>query len=503
MSNQRHATPKKKPPHSGLPSFTLNISTATVRLLGKLTRLQIIVLSVAMCSIVFGLGTSLTSSPSPTAINSALPAEQSSDRKVIELTLGDATDADHSRKAVTYNSSLSNASSAIDNRNTGQASPTEAALEQPQAVRNIVRMIEPGDTLSEVFDSVGLSANDVLAITTSGAEGKALVKMFPGESLAFEFTPGDTLARVSRDKSPLETIHFTPSQSGFDVERITRTPDIKRVNHSGIVEHSLSRAAEKAGLPASTTMNMANIFGGVMDFVLDVRSGDRFTVIYEEHYLNDKKFKDGAIIAAQYVNNGMTYNAFRYVHENGDVGYYNEEGISMRKAFLRAPLDFTRVSSSFNLKRLHPITKQVKPHRGIDYAAKRGTPIFSVGDGRVVTSGYSKANGNYIVVKHGEAYTTKYLHLHKRNVKRGQRVKQGQIIGQVGCTGLCTGPHLHYEFLVNGVHRNPRTIIKKLPKAKKLAGTEMPSFSQATASTHEILQHFSNQFELASLSLSE
>lgn len=406
-------------------------------------------------------------------------------------------------EAVAYTSNLSRASSAIDNRNDDQASRTETESEQPQKVRNIVRMIKPGDTLSEVFDSVGLSANDVFTITNSGDEGKALVKMFPGESLAFEFAQGDTLVRVSRDKSPLETIHFTPSQSGFDVERITRTPDIKRVNHSGIVEHSLSRAAEKAGLPASTTMNMANIFGGVMDFVLDVRSGDRFTVIYEEHYLNDKKFKDGAIIAAQYVNNGMTYNAFRYVHENGDVGYYNEEGISMRKAFLRAPLDFTRVSSSFNLKRLHPITKQVKPHRGIDYAAKRGTPIFSVGDGRVVTSGYSKANGNYIVVKHGEAYTTKYLHLHKRNVNRGQRVKQGQIIGQVGCTGLCTGPHLHYEFLVNGVHRNPRTIIKKLPKAKKLAGAEMPSFTQATASTNEILQHFSNQFELASLSLSE
>ena len=501
MSNQRHATPKKKPPHSGLPSFRLNISATTVRLLGKLTRLQIIVLSVAMCSIVFGLGTSLTSSSAPTAINSALPAEQRSDRKVIELTLGNATATPP--EAVAYTSNLSRASSAIDNRNDDQASRTETESEQPQKVRNIVRMIKPGDTLSEVFDSVGLSANDVFTITNSGDEGKALVKMFPGESLAFEFAQGDTLVRVSRDKSPLETIHFTPSQSGFDIERITRTPDIKRVNHSGIVEHSLSRAAEKAGLPASTTMNMANIFGGVMDFVLDVRSGDRFTVIYEEHYLNDKKFKDGAIIAAQYVNNGMTYNAFRYVHENGDVGYYNEEGISMRKAFLRSPLDFTRVSSSFNLKRLHPITKQVKPHRGIDYAAKRGTPIFSVGDGRVVTSGYSKANGNYIVVKHGEAYTTKYLHLHKRNVNRGQRVKQGQIIGQVGCTGLCTGPHLHYEFLVNGVHRNPRTIIKKLPKAKKLAGAEMPSFTQATASTHEILQHFSNQFELASLSLSE
>ena len=171
MSNQRHATPKKKPPHSGLPSFRLNISATTVRLLGKLTRLQIIVLSVAMCSIVFGLGTSLTSSSAPTAINSALPAEQRSDRKVIELTLGNATATPP--EAVAYTSNLSRASSAIDNRNDDQASRTETESEQPQKVRNIVRMIKPGDTLSEVFDSVGLSANDVFTITNSGDEGKA------------------------------------------------------------------------------------------------------------------------------------------------------------------------------------------------------------------------------------------------------------------------------------------------------------------------------------------
>ncbi|MBT8149615.1 MAG: peptidoglycan DD-metalloendopeptidase family protein, partial [Pseudomonadales bacterium] len=263
---------------------------------------------------------------------------------------------------------------------------------------------------------------------------------------------------------------------------------------------SLSRAAEKAGLSAATTMNMANIFGGVMDFALDVRSGDRFTVIYEEHYLQGKKIKDGVIVAAQYVNNGTSFNAFRYEHSNGEVGYYNEEGVSMRKAFLRAPLDFTRVSSSFNMKRLHPITKKVKPHRGIDYAARRGTPVYTVGDGRVVKSGYSKANGKYVVIKHGESYTTKYLHLDRRSVKRGQRVKQGQVIGNVGCTGLCTGPHLHYEFLAHGVHRNPRTIIKKLPKAKKLAKSERHAFANATDRTREILQHFSQQFELASLS---
>ena len=165
----------------------------------------------------------------------------------------------------------------------------------------------------------------------------------------------------------------------------------------------------------------------------------------------------------------------------------------MRKVFLRAPLDFTRVSSGFNLRRLHPITKKVKPHRGIDYAAATGTPIFSVGDGRVSASGYSEANGNFVFIRHGDTYQTKYLHLHKRNVKKGQRVKQGQIIGSVGCTGLCTGPHLHYEFLVNGVHRNPRTIMSKLPKAKRLAKSEISSFDSATNAMQQQLRHYGEQ----------
>ena len=170
----------------------------------------------------------------------------------------------------------------------------------------------------------------------------------------------------------------------------------------------------------------------------------------------------------------------------------------MRKAFLRAPLDFTRISSGFNMRRLHPITKQVKPHRGIDYAAPRGTPIFSTGDGRVIESSRSRANGNYIFIRHGESYITKYLHLHRRSVSKGQRIKQGQIIGQVGCTGLCSGPHLHYEFLVDGVHRNPRTILKKLPKAKRLSTKYKTDFIAAITSTQMQLASNSSAFTLAS-----
>ena len=151
----------------------------------------------------------------------------------------------------------------------------------------------------------------------------------------------------------------------------------------------------------------------------------------------------------------------------------------MRKAFLLAPVDFTRISSNFNPRRLHPIYKTSRPHRGTDYAASRGTPVYAAGDGRVSKAGYSKANGNYVFIQHGEQYVTKYLHLHKRKVKKGQRVSQSQVIGTVGSTGAATGHHLHYEFLMNGVHRNPRTIHKKLPKAKSLSAAEMPRFQQA------------------------
>jgi murein DD-endopeptidase MepM/ murein hydrolase activator NlpD len=223
---------------------------------------------------------------------------------------------------------------------------------------------------------------------------------------------------------------------------------------------------------------MANIFGGVIDFVYDPRKGDTFEVLYQQLYLDGEYYKDGNILAASYTNKGTQHTAYRYTDSNGKTGYFSAKGVSMRKAFLRAPVDFTRISSRFNPNRLHPIFKTSRPHRGIDYAAKTGTPVFATGDGRVITASYNNASGNYVVLQHGQAYTTKYLHLSKKHVKKGQRVAQGQIIGKVGSTGYATGPHLHYEFLVSGVHRNPSTILNKLPKARSIEVSELNRFNE-------------------------
>ncbi|MEZ0151677.1 MAG: peptidoglycan DD-metalloendopeptidase family protein, partial [Candidatus Reddybacter sp.] len=232
----------------------------------------------------------------------------------------------------------------------------------------------------------------------------------------------------------------------------------------------------------------ANIFGWDIDFALDIRKGDEFSVLYDEKFLDGEKVGSGDILAATFSNHGATFNAVRYIEQDGSINYYTPDGKPMRKAFLRAPLDFTRISSNFSLRRKHPVHKRIKAHRGVDYAAPRGTPVYAAGDGRVVASGYSKANGNYVFLQHGGKYVTKYLHLTKRLTSKGKHVSQGKTIGTVGSTGYATGPHLHYEFLVNGVHRNPRTV--KLPDAKTIAKNQRNEFiAQTVPLLNQLNQH--------------
>ncbi|MEZ5523341.1 MAG: peptidoglycan DD-metalloendopeptidase family protein [Pseudomonadales bacterium] len=339
--------------------------------------------------------------------------------------------------------------------------------------------VKSGDSLTTLFLRANLTARDVYRITEAAKDHEStnLHKLRPGQSISVVVKDGH-LEKLRHQKNRLESTLFTRTESGYDVEEIVRTPDIHTRFATADLENSLFLAGQKAELPQKTIMELANIFGGVIDFILDPRRGDSFTVLYEEQYLDGEKIGVGNIISAQYINQGDVHTAIRYISQDGKQGYYTPEGISMRKAFLRSPVDFTRISSGFNLQRKHPIHKKVKAHRGIDYAAPTGTPIVSPGDGRVVRAGYSEANGNFLVIQHGQQYTTKYLHLSKRHVKRGDKVKQGQLIGRVGATGWATGPHLHYEFLVNGVHRNPRTILDKLPKAKAISDEEMPIFKQ-------------------------
>jgi murein DD-endopeptidase MepM/ murein hydrolase activator NlpD len=339
--------------------------------------------------------------------------------------------------------------------------------------------VKSGDNLSLIFQRAGFNKREVHQVVSESEHGKSLARIYPGQIVAFQADDEGKLAAVRIVKSPLETIVYRNSDEGFSSEVVTRTPEVRESWATAEITSSLFMAGKDAGLSYNTIMELAAIYGGVIDFVLDPRQGDTIHVVYEELYLDNKKYRDGAIVAASFTNQGKTYNAFRYVDASGDPNYYNEDGVSMRKAFLLAPVDFTRISSNFNMKRLHPIYKTTRPHRGTEYAAPTGTPVYAAGDGRVLKAGYSRANGNYVFIRHGDQFVTHYLHLHKRNVKAGQRVTQSQVIGTVGSTGAATGPHLHYEFLVNGTHRDPRKIHKSLPKAKTLPEAEMPAFRQA------------------------
>lgn len=228
-------------------------------------------------------------------------------------------------------------------------------------------------------------------------------------------------------------------------------------------------------------MEMASVFGYDVDFALDIRRGDRFVVVYDRLYKDGKKLRDGDILAAEFVNQDRELRAVRFTDADGNTAYYTPEGDSMRKAFIRTPLDVFRISSHFNPGRFHPVLNRIRSHKGTDYAAPTGTPIKATGEGRVVFAGVKGGYGNCVVLRHGSTYQTLYGHMSKirSGIRTGASVKQGQIIGYVGSTGLATGPHLHYEFLVNGTHRNPVTVA--LPRANPVARADLPKFKNVSA----------------------
>ena len=353
-----------------------------------------------------------------------------------------------------------------------------------------------GDNLSSLFQRAKLTPRDVYEISSLKA-GKPLRNLFPGESLRFGVDANGQLQELQYIKNPLERIVFKKVDGNYQVEHRTNQPEIILTYREGVIEDSLYLSASKAMLPDKIIMELANIFGWDIDFVFDIRRGDSFSLLFEDRYLEGEKLSSGNIIAASFTNRGKTYEAVRYTNSRGLSNYYTPEGLSMRKAFLRTPLDIFRISSGFNLRRKHPIHKKIKAHRGVDYAAPRGTPVYAAGDGKVIETGYSKAKGNYVFIQHGQTYTTKYLHLNRKKVRKNQTVRQRQLIGTVGSTGYATGPHLHYEFLVNGVHRNPRTV--KLPQAQPIATTEKRLFLQTTAPLLTQLAEQRQTIQLASV----
>jgi murein DD-endopeptidase MepM/ murein hydrolase activator NlpD len=357
-------------------------------------------------------------------------------------------------------------------------------------------VVREGDNLSLIFNRAGFSDTDLYRVARAN-DDRSLKRVYPGETIGFQTDLNGALSAVRHVQSPLRTTVYTREADRYSAVDVTREPERVARNVSMTIDSSLFIAGTDAGLSDAMIMELAGIFGGVIDFVLDPRIGDTIHVLYQELVLDGERFDDGPILAASFTNRGETFEAYRYTDTDGDTSYYNEKGVSMRKAFLMAPLDFTRVSSNFNPNRLHPIYKTQRPHRGTDYAAPRGTPVYAAGDGRVVEAGYTRPNGNYVFIQHGEQFETHYLHLHRLKVKQGARVKQGDVIGAVGSTGAATGPHLHYEFLVNGVHRNPRTVHKILPKARSLADSELPRYLASIRQPNQQLASLRNAQQLA------
>ncbi len=346
--------------------------------------------------------------------------------------------------------------------------PTGPAAREWQLVR-----VRPGQTLDRIFRELSLSPGLLHAIVNLDESTASLARIRPGDEFAFDFSAEGEL-RALRAELDDQRWLYVERQADDLVSRIEpRALDNRVVEASGTISSSLFNAAKAAGLTDNMTMRLATIFGWDVDFALDIRAGDQFAVIYEQIWRDGEFLRDGDILAARFVNQGEAFEAVRFDAGEGP-DYFAPDGRPMRKAFLRAPLNFSYVTSNFNPRRFHPVTRRIRPHNGTDYGAPVGTPVWAAGDGRVIESAYNDLNGHYVFIQHGNNIVTKYLHLSRRQVSRGDRVRQGQTIGRVGATGRVTGAHLHYEFLLNGVHRNPRTV--ELPPANPLPSEQMDRF---------------------------
>ncbi len=340
--------------------------------------------------------------------------------------------------------------------------------------------VREGDSLARIFARQGIPAKQLHRLVTGSPVAKKLTRIYPGQVLHLRTTPEDGLLELRYEIDALNQIQVDRDGDDFQARQVSREPERRSTQATAEIDSSLFLAAQKAHLPENITMELAGIFGWDIDFALDIRKGDRFTVIYEDLYLDGERIGTGNILAAEFINRGKTYQAVRYTDARGRTDYYTPDGRSMRKTFLRTPVSFSRISSRFSLGRKHPILNTIRSHKGVDYAAPRGTPVKATGAGKIVLRGRKGGYGRTIVIQHGSRYSTLYAHLNSfaRGLRTGSRVQQGQVIGYVGSSGLATGPHLHYEFRVNGVHRNPLTV--KLPDAAPLPRTYMADFKLNT-----------------------
>lgn len=357
------------------------------------------------------------------------------------------------------------------------ATPTLGA--QVAGVASIEVIVGRNDTMDAIFRRMALDKADLAAIRNLPGIRQSLDFLKPGDAIKVTHAAGE-IKELSRKVSETETLKVVRGDDGFAARMISNPVEVRTRTATATIDSSVFQAAEAASMSDLVALKIANVFAWDIDFVNDIREGDHFTAVYEQIYQNGKYLRDGEVLAAEFVNNGKIYRAVRFEGDTGHASYYTPDGKPMRKAFLRAPVDFTRVSSVFNPHRAHPILNIIRGHMGTDYAAPTGTPIHAAGDGRVAFEGTRGGYGNALLLAHSNNVTTLYGHMSRfaKNIRLGSHVSQGEVIGYVGMTGLATGPHLHYEYLMNGVHKDPQTV--QLPGAEPLTAGALAKFRAAS-----------------------
>ena len=362
----------------------------------------------------------------------------------------------------------------------GAGEALQLAYDNDQGNWRTVEVVR-GDTLGGLFQQQGFPANDLERALASSHVQQLASRLRPGARLAFHATDAGRLDALMFDQGEDARVLVRLVDDGSLNEQVLERQVQYRVERStGVITSSLSAAAQEAGLSYSMVLKIAKVLGYDIDFAQDLRLGDSFAVIYEQVFRDGEHVRDGDVLAVSFVNRGRRVMALRHVHADGKIEYFDQEGRPLRREFLRTPVDFARISSRFSLNRKHPVLNRVRAHRGVDYAAPTGTPIYAAGDGRVQFRGRQGGYGNTIILDHGNQTTTLYAHMSRFNpaVRQGNRVRQGDVIGYVGATGLATGPHLHYEFRVKGTHRDPLTVT--LPKPEPLNGPALERFQRDT-----------------------
>lgn len=349
--------------------------------------------------------------------------------------------------------------------------------------------ISQGGNLGAYFQQAGLESRSLQEVLAT-RDAHYLKRVYPGQTLSIQKNSEGKLLSLHFDVDPLTSLVIARQDNGTLKSRVEEKPIEKRVAFGGSrIHESFFVAGKHAKLDDALIMELANIFAYDIDFAQDIKPNDHFKVLFEEYFVNGVKVGNGPIVAAEFVNNGKRYRAIRYTDSDGKANYYTPEGQSLKKAFIRTPVQYTRISSHFNLQRKHPILHKIRAHKGVDYAAPTGTPVKATGRGKVAFVGKKSGYGNTIILQHGQKYSTLYAHLSRfsKSLKPGQTIKQGQIIGFVGSTGLASGPHLHYEFRINGTHHNPLTV--SLPKADGVSSKVKPQFLASVKELFHLMDH--------------